>query len=142
MKEISMNVCWKPLKVVALSVCVLSLPPLAARAAEQTVEGVIKGIRCVTDKICYGDPRDPRLRTESDFVLEQPDGNYYYLFNIDRDTKLRFALDTVKVTGEVSDRYQSIRAESMEVKQGNSFTKVWEPGRPYSPLRQPGSTRR
>jgi hypothetical protein len=142
MKEISMNVCWKPLKVVALSICILSLSPLSARAAEETVEGVIKGIRCVTDKICYSDKRDPRLSTESDFVLEQADGNYYYLFNIDRDTKLRFALDTVKVSGEVSERYQSIKADSMEVKQGNSFRQVWTPGRPYSPLRQPGATRR
>lgn len=135
-----MNTRWKPLKMVTLSSCIVAFLPISANAVE-SVEGVIKGIRCVTDNICPNDKRDPRLRAESDFVIEQPDGDFFYVFNIDRDTKLRFALDTVKITGDVNERYSSIKADQMEIKRGDSYQTIWKPGRPYNPLRQPGATR-
>lgn len=140
-EEKTMAVSWKSLNTLALSLCGLLMLPLSANAADE-VEGVIKGVRCVTDQtLCVEDKRDPRLQAESDFVLEQPDGSYYYIFNIDRDTKAEFVLDTVRVTGQVSDRYQSIKAQKMEVRRGDRYRTVWTPGRPYDPRRQPGATR-
>ena len=125
----------------ALLLCGVLLLPLYAGAAE-TVEGQLRGIRCVTDQsACAESKRDPRIRTQSDFVLVRPDGDYFYIFNIDRGTKMQFVLDTVRVIGEVNERYQSIDADRMQVKKGNTWETVWEPGRPYMPRRLPGATR-
>jgi hypothetical protein len=123
---------------VTLSLFLLLLP--GSSYAVESVEGTLKSVRCVTDGDCAFDKRDPRLRAASDFVLAQSDGGFFYIFNIDRDTKLRFALDQVRITGDVNERYQSISADKMEVKKGNRYETVWRPGRAYSPYRQPGST--
>lgn len=136
-----MAVFGKPLSRAVLFLCAIVLLPFYA-SAEETIEGTLKGIRCVTDRTaCAENKRDPRIRTQSDFVLVRPDGDYFYLFNIDRDTKMQFVLDTVRVTGEVNERYQSINAQRMQVKKGNTWETVWSPGRPYIPRRLPGSTR-
>jgi hypothetical protein len=131
----------KSLNKLAFLLCGVLLLPLYAGAAE-TVEGTLRGLRCVTDKTgCAESKRDPRIRVQSDFVLVRPDGDFYYIFNIDRDTKMQFVLDTVRVTGEVNERYQSINAQRMQVRKGNTWETVWTPGRPYIPRRQPGATR-
>lgn len=140
-EEESMATLRRLLNKLVLLLCGILLLPLYASAAE-TVEGQLRGIRCVTDKsACAESKRDPRIRTQSDFVLVQPDGDYYYIFNVDRDTKMQFVLDTVRVIGEVNEKYQSVDADRMQVKKGNTWETIWTPGRPYIPRRLPGATR-
>lgn len=121
------------------------LLPLAAGAA-QTIEGKINGLRCATQGIvCPIDKLDPMIAAEQDFVVQLPDGSFYYIHNLDRAVKARYVLEDVKITGEVSDKYRSIDASKLEVKRDGEYKTVWSPelqATIWQELVQPGATRR
>ncbi len=117
------------------------LLPLSAAAG--TIEGRINGLRCVTDGIaCPVDKQDPIIASESDFVVQQADGSYFFIHNIPRRTKARHALDAVRVTGEVDLKYRSVKAVKMEILEQGSYRRVWTPRRTTDDLRMPGASRR
>jgi hypothetical protein len=109
---------------------------------QQVLEGTLRGVRCVTaGELCAEGPGDPNLRLQSDLVLTQPDGSFYYLFGVDRATKLHFALQKVRVVGLIDPKYRTIAARRLEVLRDGRWEVAWKPGRPYDPRRQPGATR-
>lgn len=117
------------------------LLPLPAAAG--TIEGKINGLRCVTDGVaCPVDKQDPVIGSVSDFVVQQSDGNYFFIHNIPLRTKARYALETVRVTGEVDLKYRSVKAVKMEVLEQGSYRRVWTPRRTTDDLRMPGASRR
>lgn len=119
----------------------LLLPTQAAEAG--VVEGKLNGLRCATDgTACPVDKQDPVIGSESDFVVQQADGSFFYVHNIERRVKARHALDTVRVTGDVDLKYRSVRAVKMEVLEQGTYRRVWTPKRTSDDLRMPGASRR
>lgn len=94
-----------------------------ARAAEQvTLEGKIEGAACVHfNKVCPAD--EAHLAMENDFVLLMNDGSHYFLPNLSRLTKARYATETVRVTGEKKDH--EIWVEKLAVEEAGKFRSVW-----------------
>lgn len=127
-------------------VCGALLLPFSASAATETIEGTINGLNCAIEGlVCPIDKLDPMIEAESDFVLQRPDGTFYLLPNVDRRLKSRYVLDHVRITGDVSSKYNAISVEKFEVKQNGDYRTVWTPemeAKIWEELRQPGATRR
>lgn len=114
----------KALSIFKLLLAGLFLLPFSANA--ETLEGKLNGLNCVlTGYVCPIDKRDPVAALEADFVLQQPDGEYYLIPNLDRAVKARYFLEDIRVTGEVNPRYKTINAQSLEVKQNGTYKTVW-----------------
>jgi len=107
----------------ALLATVLALPVVVSAA---TVEGKMNGISCaVAGVFCPVDKLDPMVALETDFVVQQPDGSFYVIPNVDRAVKARLVLDDVVVTGDINDRYKTIRANEIAVNRGGEMKTVW-----------------
>jgi len=62
-------------------------------AVAETISGTINGHGCAHGgHTCPADELDPHLAFEPDFVLQQADGEYYFLSNVPRETKVRHVL--------------------------------------------------
>ena len=108
-----------------LALAVLAIFPWAATIAD-TLEGKINGISCaIAGVVCPIDKLDPLVAIEKEFVLQQPDGSFYLIPNVDRALKARLVLDDVIVTGTVNERYKSIEADTIQVQRGGTLTTVW-----------------
>lgn len=104
----------KDLVVLAL---VLALAAVPGWALAGTVEGTVQGFTCVTaGKVCPVGKEDPVIATEKIFViLTKESGKYYFVPNVDRAVLARHINQMVRVTGQISPNYPSIRAEKLEV---------------------------
>ena len=92
----------------------LLLLPMMANAG--TVQGKLNGLSCaVANVFCPIDKLDPYVALEKDFVVQQADGSFYLLPNVDRAVKARLVLDDVTVTGDVNEKYKTVNAESIAV---------------------------
>ena len=103
---------------------ILSLPfvfamlfaPLSASAQTKTITGTLTGFNCfVQGYTCPIDKKDPMLGLEKDFVLVTSEGNHYFLTNLGLGLKASHALETVTVTGDVNERYKTIKVNEFEV---------------------------
>ncbi len=100
----------------------------ASLVSAETIEGRINGLRCAqAGHVCPIDNLDAHLSFELEFVLQQPDGQYYYLSNVPRDTKVRHVRKQAKVTGTLIDEYHSISVDALFVDGGNGYRQVWSP---------------
>ena len=91
------------------------LLPFSTHAETKTLTGKIIGFNCLTQGYtCPIDKKDPMLSLEKDFVLVTPEQNYYFLVNIGMGLKARYALDRATVTGEVNEKYRSIKVNTFE----------------------------
>ena len=107
----------------SLLVALLMLPVVASA---DTIEGKMNGLNCaISGVVCPIDKADPLIALESDFVVQQPDGSFYIIPNIDRAVKARVVLEDVVVSGKVNDSYKSIQADKLEVKRGGEMQLVW-----------------
>jgi len=103
-------------KLVFLSL-VLALTALPGWALAETVEGTVQGFTCVTaGKVCPVGKEDPVIASEKIFViLTKEQGKYYFVPNVDRVVLARHINQIVRVTGQISPNYPSMRAEKIEV---------------------------
>ena len=109
-----------------LSLFLATLLMLPLMASADQLEGKINGISCaIAGVVCPIDKLDPLVALEKDFVLQQPDGSFYLMPNVDRAVKARLVLDDVIVTGTVNDRYKSIEVDELQVKRGGALKTVW-----------------
>jgi hypothetical protein len=107
----------------ALFAVLLTLPLMVSAA---TVEGRMNGISCaVAGVFCPIDKADPLVALESDFVVQQPDGSFYIIPNVDRAVKARVVLEDVQISGDVNDQYKSITADQIQVKRDGQWKTVW-----------------
>ena len=120
---------------------------LASASAEPvTVKGFVNTLSCAEEgTICPIDRLDPHIAASRDFVLQerQVAGEFYFLPNLPRDTKVRYVLEEVEVTGELNRRYNSIEVQEFRVKRAGTFRTVWSPSlqaREYQQLTPPGSS--
>lgn len=141
--HITLTALRKSLVSLILLLSTLLLMPFAAGAA--TIEGKLNGLHCATDgHACPTDKLDPHLVAESDFVVQQPGGDYYFIPNLDRTIKARYVLENVRVSGDLNTRYKTVRADKLEVRKGDTYKTVWTQAwqsRSYEDLRRPGATR-
>ena len=111
------------LATILVSMVTLTVP-LLTQAAEIT--GRIVGHECAhAGKVCPVDRLDPHLLLERDFVLVEPGGDYYFLSNIPRDIKIRHALETVTVVGEVDGKYKNIQVTEFNYDKNGKTKTAW-----------------
>jgi hypothetical protein len=92
----------------------------------EIIMGKLNGYDCAHAGItCPIDPRDPHVMIERDFVLQQRDGNYLFLTNISRKTKLKHALKDIRVDGKRHHKFESIEVDELSVKDGKTWKTVW-----------------
>ncbi len=113
---------FQTLKNIFLSVALITIP---VTSMAQMFSGKLNGHGCAhAGTTCPIDRLDPHLALESDFVLQQQDGDYFFL-QMPRSTKVRYALEQVQVTGELDKKYQSINVDEFKVKKNGSFKVIW-----------------
>ncbi len=92
----------------------------------KTVTGRLNGHDCAHAGIsCPVDPQDPRLLLERDFVLQQQDGDYLFLTNIPRSTKLQYLLKDIKVVGNNNSKYNTVEVYELMIMQDDEWKSVW-----------------
>lgn len=127
---------------------------LSTGLGAETLTGKLNGQSCAqSGHLCPTSNLDAHLSFELDFVLQQPDGEYWFLSNVPRDTKVRHVLKQVQVRGSVNETYRSIEVDALMVPTDQGFATVWTPRAQqrafeaiyhdgwFSSVRDPGQTR-
>ncbi|MBK5929355.1 hypothetical protein CCR82_02105 [Halochromatium salexigens] len=95
-------------------------------AQAETITGKINGHGCAHGgHTCPANKLDPHLAFEPTFVLQQPDGEYFFLSNLPRDVKVRHVLEEARATGTVDDKYNTMVVDAFMVKTADGFETVW-----------------
>jgi hypothetical protein len=133
------------LKLRSKTLLFISAVLLTTSANAATIEGKLNGAHCALEgDTCPIDRLDPHIALEQDFVVQQPNGDYYFIINLDRGVKARYVLEDVKVTGEVNEKYSSIQAQELAIKREGDYKTVWseeQQRREYRDLKQLGASR-
>lgn len=109
--------------LIAAALTVIS--PVGAMTTK-TLEGRMQGYQCVVHgHVCPVDSLDPHLMLEPDFVLVAEKGEYWLMPNIDRVVKAKYVHQPIRVTGILSDRYNSVDVVLLEVEEDGRFVTVW-----------------
>lgn len=102
-------------------VYMIAATPVSAKEMV-TFEGSLQGAICTHYKQkCLED--EAHLAMEQDFVLVLPDGKHFFLPNLSRITKARYAYKAVRIHGEKGAH--SIWVYTFEVKKGKGYKQVW-----------------
>jgi hypothetical protein len=100
--------------------------PVVTFAAPGELSGTINGLTCATiKKTCPIDKLDPHLATETGFVLMVNGGKHYLITDVSTTVLARHALEKAKITGEIDEKYGSIKADSLMVKKGDKYVEIW-----------------
>ncbi|MBI5058934.1 hypothetical protein HZB60_04010 [candidate division KSB1 bacterium] len=100
--------------------------PLTAWGGEKTVEGHVVGYNCAVSNIaCPVDMEDPVIANERIFVVSMEEKQWVFVPNVDRAVLARHITEMVRVTGEMSEKYNAIHAKTIEVKKGDTWKTVW-----------------
>ena len=85
---------------VAIFFLMMALPATQVSAGEKVqLEGTIQGVKCTHYKVeCVN--KDKFIAMEPDFVLVMPNGEYYFIPNLNRSVKVRHAYRKVVIQGE------------------------------------------
>ena len=116
----------KKIMMFLLVISVLAISPIVASAA--TIEGSVQGYQCVIQGIsCPVGQEDPVAAAEKVFVVLSSEkmGKYYFVPNVDRAAMARHINDRVKVTGKLSEKYNSITATKIETFKNGIWVLVW-----------------
>lgn len=107
------------------AILLLALPFMAQ--ADESFTGKIIGYECAVEgHVCPLDKLDPHIVLSRDFVLVTG-GEYYFLPNLPRDTKVRYFLDTVTVKGKLDKKHNSIEVDELIVAKNGKNKTVWSP---------------
>lgn len=121
MKKINI---YKKILVLAIAMALIVSGPAIAKTDVKTFKGTIEGALCVLDgKKCPPDDFDAHLLIENNFVLLTSGGQYYYLPNLNRTLKARYAGKDVQITGTAKG--ESIIVDKLEAKEGGKYKLVW-----------------
>lgn len=91
-----------------------------------TWEGTVQGLNCVLyDKACPKDKADPLVAGENVFVVLTSDKHYFFVPNIARRVMARWVAKKVRITGDQNDKYNSIKAEKLEVASNGTYKTKW-----------------
>ena len=116
----------KALSVMILTAIAVFLLAAPTPAAERTLAGRIVGLNCIFDPdLCSIDNRDPHIALNVEFVLLPEKADHYLLTNVPREVKIHFFSKEIEVTGDVNEQYRSITGETLKVREGGQYIKVW-----------------
>ena len=114
----------KKISLLLVVVSVFGLLPVLATAA--TVEGTIQGYDCViTGTVCPTGKEDPYVATQRIFIVLTKGKDHYFVPNVDRAILARHVNKSVRITGKMSSKYNSIKAETIEVMEKGSWKEAW-----------------
>jgi|GEM_PF-1012289 len=112
----------------AASLGLIALLSSTLALAETTIEGRINGLRCAEGgHVCPLENLDAHLSFELELVLQQSDGQYYFLSNVPRDTKVRHVRKQARVIGTVIEPHRWISVDRLLVEDGDGYREVWSP---------------
>ena len=95
-------------------IALLLFLPMIAGAASLT--GRLNGHDCAErGTACPIDRLDPHVALEADFVLQQSNGEYYFLVNVPRDVKVRHVMETIEVSGDLNRKYNAVTVDEFKV---------------------------
>ncbi|UCD91141.1 MAG: hypothetical protein JSW04_06880 [Desulfobacterales bacterium] len=115
---------YKKSLVLVVSVALIMPAVAIAKTHTATFKGTIQGALCVLEgKKCPPDDLDAHLLIENNFVLLASSGKYYYMPNISRNVKARYAGKDVQITGKAKG--ESIIVDKLEVKEGDKYKLIW-----------------
>jgi hypothetical protein len=123
-KQVNLNsIAGDPFLALALLFILSLIFPAFGMAAERiTYEGTLQGASCVHfKKKCPED--DAHIAIEHDFVLLLPNGEHYFLPNLNRAIKARYVGKPIRISGELENH--EIWVDSLDVKKGNTYRNVW-----------------
>lgn len=107
---------------------ILAISVLSVAQAE-TLTGKLNGLSCAErGQLCPIRNIDAHLSLEHDFVLQEVDGEYWFLSNVPRDVKVRHVPEIVRISGTINKKYRSIDVQTLAVRNGVQFRTVWTPG--------------
>ena len=90
------------------------------------LEGIIQGAKCTHYQVeCYND--DNHIALEPDFVLVMPNGEYYFMPNLNRGIKARHAYKNVRIHGELTKQELWVdKMVDLDKKKGNRAKTTWD----------------
>lgn len=112
----------------------LIMPSLVYSA--DVIEGTIQGFNCVTQKICASSSEDPLVTAEHTFVVVTPDGKIYFLPVVPRAVLAYRDTERIRVTGELSPKYNKISAKRVEIIRNENWRLVWFRDSEFNPIPQ------
>jgi len=115
--------------VLILIIAIMIILPSGVHAAKKkTIEGRMQGLNCVIHgHVCPVDGIDPHIVYEPDFVLHLVGTEHYLLLNVPHVVKVRYVGDKIRVTGDVNQKYRTMKVEKLEVKRSGKYEMVWSP---------------
>ncbi len=90
------------------------------------LEGKIQGAKCTHYQVeCYND--DNHIALEPDFVLVMPNGEYYFMPNLNRSVKSRHAYKNVRIHGELTRQELWVdKMVDLDQKKGSRAKTTWD----------------
>jgi hypothetical protein len=76
-------------------------------------------------KLCPVDNQDPHIAAETNFVVVTGSDSYFLIPNVDRAILARHLMSKVRVSGETSSKYKSIKADRFEVQVNGKWKTAW-----------------
>lgn len=109
---------------IALIACILFLGCIPALAGQ--IEGTVKPFMCVIYGIsCPINEDDPIVATAEQLIVYTDEGQYYFVLNLSNRILARHLFGTVRITGDVKDKYNAIYADSLEVYDDGEWVTTW-----------------
>jgi hypothetical protein len=122
--QLNLNTIAGHFFIIPVLILIFSLMiPASVRAQERvSYEGTLQGASCVHyKKKCPED--EAHIALEHDFVLLLPNGNHYFLPNLNRAIKARYVGKAIRITGDLEDH--GIWVDRLDVKKGATYDNVW-----------------
>lgn len=121
MKKINI---YKVFMIIVFAI-VLTIPTAAlSKTNVATFNGTIEGALCAIEgEVCPPEDLGVHLITEVNFVLRESNGKYYYLPNLSRSIKARYAGKDVQITGKAKG--ESIIADTFKAKESGNYVLIW-----------------
>ena len=90
------------------------------------LEGKIQGAKCTHYQVeCFND--DNHIALEPDFVLVMPNGEYYFMPNLNRAVKSRHAYKNVRIHGELTRQELWVdKMVDLDQKKGSRSKTTWD----------------
>ena len=98
-----------------------SMPALGGQ-----IEGTVKPFMCVIYSIsCPINQEDSVAAAAEHIVVYTDEGQYYFVLNMSTRTLARHLFETVRITGDVKEKYHAVYADSMEVYDEGEWVTTW-----------------
>jgi len=115
---------YKQILVLAVAMALIVPAAAIAKTDVRTFKGTIEGALCAIEgEVCPPEDLGVHLVTEINFVLRASADKYYYLPNLSRTIKARYAGKDVRITGKAKG--ESIIVDKLEVKESGKYKLVW-----------------